>query len=324
MSENAYHITFAQNGEPAKESTAPWKTVGTNEDVQLYGYDAKEYYICHLENMIENRVVGCYPSIKYLGKHNESINLGRFFTGKIVLELEQQLNNFYRLVHVIVANDTSTLRDEHPDFLERFIPSEINENKYTFDVNKILRIGSVATAFIIGLEHRYNVLDGTVSREVNYNPLNTEIIKLRIEGRSISTSIFNISTKGYMLHREFRKRIYIFDSEPVSEIGYLVYNTIDEKYTYKQGNEVRTVYKFNIIDSVLYNVSITGNDLNNNVIVDRLIIVRGTLVLDIDNDNTMNYRIRFGLVELDNESTKSTPNSLNMLSITQSLPPKSS
>jgi hypothetical protein len=264
--------------------------------------------------MVENGVAAGSQSLRYLGKAGETMNLLNFETGTITVQVESQLNNFYRLSHLIVRNEGSG--PSSPEFLERFVPSSINGNLYTFAINKIIRIVTVSTAFIFGLEHRQNVLDGTVQEELTFNPLETQMIKLTLQGSSVSNNVYDVSGSGSIEHREYRKRLYIRDSG--NEIGFLAYDKILEKYSYTQGGSNFTVYRFNIVDSVLHNVTVSGNDSNNNTFVKNLVIKGGIVQLNF-NLTTSDFTVDFAEVELAPESISSVPDGNPKLTITRSV-----
>jgi hypothetical protein len=312
MTSRSYHIPFAQRG-TSLTVINPWVTAGTDTSADLYAYDSGRYYINHVESLIENVITGT-ETLKYLGKTEESINLLNFETQQLTVEVEPQLNNFYKLVYIIVRNETSVPASGTPDFFERFAPASVDGNKYTFDINKVLRVNSVASGFIFGIEHRQNVLDGTVQDELLSNPLDKQIFKITIDGTSILNSVYDISAAGEIVHREYRKRLYIRD--PSSEIGFLAYDKITEKYNYNDGTDDHTVYRFNIVDSVLHNVTISGNDANNNTFVKNLRIKSGTVQLNV-NTTTPGYVLDFAEVELAPETLASVPDGNSKLTITK-------
>jgi hypothetical protein len=314
MTNRSYNISFAQ-GSTSPTAINDWFTAGTNTAAQLFAYDSGRYYVNHLETLVENGVAAGTETLAYLGKAGETMNLLKFETATIVIQVEAQLNNFYRLSHIIVRNETNSA-SAGPDFLERFVPSSVNGNQYTFEINKILRVESVSTAFIFGLEHRQNVLDGTVQEELTFNPLETQMIKLTLHGSSVSNNVYDISGSGSIEHREYRKRLYIRDAD--NEIGFLAYDKILEKYSFTEGADTYTVYRFNIVDSVLHNVTISGTDLNNNTLVKNLVIKKGIVQLKF-NITTPGYTIDFAEVELAAATLASVPDGNPKLTITRSV-----
>lgn len=317
MALRTYILPFAQKGS-SLTAINNWVAPGSSTTHALYVNNNGEYYIQHVDNIIENVLTTNSESLRYLGKTGESINLLNFETAEIKVELESQLNNFYEIKYILVRNETSNPAAGEPDFLERFEPVSVegaSQNVYKFVIGKVLRINSVGSGFILGLQYRQNVLDGTVQEESVHNPLDIELVRFVLSGKSLTNSVFDISVSGSVDLREYRKRVYIRDG---SEIGYLAFDTITEKYNYTDATPaVHTVYTLSIVDSVLYNVVISGNDASNNTLVKEVKIASGKLVLDV-NTTAGTSAITFCEVHLKQESLARVPDANVLLTITKS------
>jgi hypothetical protein len=308
----SYHISFAQR------TGFNWLKPGTDTDspsANLFSSGDNAFSLNHHRCLIENNHGSSGGSLLRLSNVSEFINLLNFHTLEIKVTVNKSLNEFYKLEYVVVKNETSAPTAAPADFYERFVPSSNEENVYTFSINKVIRVLDVSKDFIFGFSHRGadnlstpDIPEGSdESVEVDFDPFNTEIIKMNISGKSITNSVFMAKT---IAHKQYRKRIYIYDSASAPQ-GCLAYSHIIEK---NNPDATTTVYRLNLTNqSVLYNILVSGNDTSNNTTVKRLNLSGGHVVLRQTSSGTT---IEYAQVEVHEDSVEFVPDANKLLTIT--------
>lgn len=308
----SYHISFAQR------IGFNWLKPGTDgatPSANLFSVDNNAFSLIHNRCLIENTHNSSAGSLLRLSNGYEYINLLNFHTQEIKVTVNKSLNEFYKLEYIVVKNETSAPGAAPADFYERFLPSSNDENVYTFIINKVIRVLNVGTDFVFGLSHRGadnlstpnipETLDESV--EVDFDPFNTEIIKMNISGKSITNSVFMANS---IAHKQYRKRIYIYGPSQIPQ-GCLAYSHIIES---NHPNDTTTVYRLNLTNqSVLYNILVSGNDTSNNTTVKRLNLSGGQVVLRQTGSNIF---IDYAQVEVHEDSVEFVPDANKLLTIT--------
>lgn len=340
MRQRTYIIPFAQNvsgstlspdlGEDHGSTShiVPWIPIGnTGQELHIYGYDdnnssSNKFYFNLLESSIENRVDPSKEySLKYLKKTEENINLQNFQCDRLSIEVYEELNTHYELKYIIIGNQPIGASGANPNgvqYFERFEVSSRDKNVYHFNINTVLRVKNIEQSFIFGLKYREIYQKEQTMMEVKHDPTNTVLFKMILDGKNFVNNTFNISADGWLDYREYRKRIYIRDL--LNEHGYLAYSSIKEKYRYVKNMIRYTMYEFVITDSVIYNVSISGTDFANDILIPELRISHGKLVLSIMDPGQTNpekSKIEFCEVHLYESELGKVPDRNPKLSITK-------
>lgn len=315
FSQNFSTTTSLSADTSGKSSThiIPWNFVGSTTQAWLYGYDKQNGSNSWMINLLNGTIQNSDDSLKYLKKTNENLDLTSFFCDNIKVTLHHELNYYYSLESLRITTNTNT---------QRYTFEECDGNSYYFKINTNLNIDSadIEDAFTFTLKYRENLESVYVDKIIRHDPRATEIIKLTLNGYNLTYNVFDIAASGKIDLRQYRKRLYLRDT---TEHGYLRYNAIKEKYSYKLSASLYTMFEFEIIDSSLYNVTIKGAGTNNNILVPELKVKSGTFVCSVLNTeltsgNEASLKVEYCELILYESEAEKVPYGSTILRITKS------
>lgn len=337
MSKKLYCIPFVNVCDDTTSEPSAWNYVSQDDAAatgaaQLFMYDNEsaaepgslgEYYYRILDGVIENNI-NTSNTLKHVMKTNEKVNLSRFHTDRIVVEVHPELTKYYTLLYMILHNENNGSTSS-TDFSERFIPDMVEENRYVFNIGKLVQIDDINKSFQFGFAYngrREDLAGQAHTYDVQFNVRDTILINVFVEGRTLSNPTLVLANDADIDVREYKRKIYIHDTDASPET-FAEFNFVSvRRYDYSLGSGSSptsyTQFTYQIVNGEIYHATIDGTNSAQDTTpsVPYIKLNAGRAVI-LRNNTNGSSRIVYWVNEVDEDSRSFIPDNLSLLTIVQ-------
>lgn len=275
-----------------------WRAVQSRDDFQLFindkGADENVFIINFANQIIENEI-NLFRTLDYITKVNEFIDLPNFVVNKMIIKLDKDLAEHYKLRYTVIKNRSGNF------FLyERFWPDSVEDDSvFIFNINskKLVRPNfNYNSLFIFGLEYKFNDHCGNSSIEFFKNPFDSILFEIELQGQYENffppeSAPFVSETKtNYTLKIDkntcikinpFKNKIFLNDISGM-EIGFLTYSKMKRNISQKPRGPNVSTYYFDVIGGMFinqyYENPAMGSDTQ--IYIPKINIISGQIIIN--------------------------------------------